>query len=105
MDDQPENPEINYSRNYLKAVEQLEKLMHICEKNLSKIFTEALIIQSDKDPVVSPISGKIIYEKIHSAEKTLSELNFSNHVIIRGSGKDEVFEVIRKFLVKIIPKS
>jgi esterase/lipase/1-acyl-sn-glycerol-3-phosphate acyltransferase len=105
VDDQPENPEINYSRNYLKAVEQLEKLMHICEKNLSKIFTEALIIQSDKDPVVSPISGKIIYEKIHSAEKTLSELNFSNHVIIRGSGKDEVFEVIRKFLVKIIPKS
>ncbi len=105
VDDQPENPEINYSRNYLKAVEQLEKLMHICEKNLSKIFTEALIIQSDKDPVVNPVSGKIIYEKIHSAEKTLSELNFSNHVIIKGDRRDEVFEVIRKFLVKIIPKS
>lgn len=100
VDDQPESPEINYSRNYLKAVEQLEKLMHICEKNLSKIFTEALIIQSDKDPVVNPISGKIIYEKIHSAKKTLSELNFSNHVIIKGNRKDEVFEVIRKFLIK-----
>lgn len=101
VDDVPENPQINYSRNYLIGVEQLEKLMTICEKNLPLVVTNALIIQGTKDPVVNPISGKIIYEKIHSGEKFLSELDFSNHVIINGKEKEEVFEEIRKFFAKI----
>ncbi len=101
VDDVPENPKINYSRNYLKGVEQLDKLMHVCEKNLSKINTKALIIQGDKDPVVNLDSGKTIYDKIHSSEKYLAELNFSNHVIVTGEGKEEVFQVIRKFLAQL----
>ncbi len=100
VDDAPENPRINYSRNYLKGVEQLEQLMHLCERKLPKITTTALIIQGKKDPVVNPISGKIIYEKIQSKDKTLSELNFSNHVIINSDGKEEVFETIRAFFAK-----
>ncbi len=101
VDDVPENPKINYSRNYLKGVEQLDKLMHVCEENLSKITTKALIIQGDKDPVVNPDSGKTIYDKIHSSEKYLAELNFSNHVIVTGERKEEVFQVIRKFLAQL----
>ena len=101
VDDKPENPNINYSRNYLKAVEQLEKLMKQCEENLDKVSVKTLIIQATHDPVVNPISGKIIYDKISSKEKFLVELNFSNHVIINGEGKEEVFEVIREFLYKL----
>ncbi len=101
VDDLPENPQINYSRNYLRGVEQLGKLMAVCEKSLPMVLTNALIIQGKKDPVVNPISGKIIYEKIHSSEKFLSELDFSNHVIINGKEKEEVFEEIRKFFAKI----
>lgn len=100
VDDVPENPQINYSRNYLKAVEQLKNLMEVCEKNLKEISVKALIIQADKDPIVNPISGKIIYDKIHSAEKFLSEVDFSNHVIINCDKKEEVFEVIKKFLIR-----
>jgi esterase/lipase len=85
----------------LKGVEQLDKLMHVCEKNLSKINTKALIIQGNKDPVVNLDSGKTIYDKIHSSEKYLAELNFSNHVIVTGEGKEEVFQVIRKFLAQL----
>ena len=101
VDDVPENPQINYSRNYLKGVEQLDNLMHVCEKNLSKITTKALIIQGDKDPVVNPDSGKNIYDKIHSPEKYLAELNFANHVIVTAERKEEVFQVIRKFLAQL----
>ncbi len=101
VDDVPQNPHINYSRNYLKGVEQLEKLMQICEKNLHKIYVKTLIIQAKQDPVVNPISGKIIYSKISSTEKFLSELDFSNHVIITSQNKEKVFEVIREFLVKL----
>jgi esterase/lipase len=101
VDDVPENPQINYSRNYLKGVLELEKLMAICENNLEKININALIIQSNKDPVVNPISGKMIYDKIKSKQKFLSELNLSNHVIINCKEQDEVFEVIRKFLYEL----
>lgn len=101
VDDVPENPHINYSRNYLKGVEQLENLMHLCEKNLSKVTVPTLVIQGDKDTVVNPISGKIIYEKISSKDKILSELDFSNHVIVNGERKEEVFQVIKEFFTQI----
>lgn len=101
VDDKPENPDINYSRNYLKGVEQLENLMQFCEKNLEKVSTKSLIIQGNQDSVVDPISAKMIYEKINSKEKFLSELDFANHVIINGERKEEVFEVIKDFLRKI----
>lgn len=101
VDDVPENPYINYSRNYLKGVEQLEKLMSVCEKDLSKVNIPALVIQAKNDGVVNPESGKIIYNKISSEIKFLSEVDFSNHVIINCERKDEVFEEIRKFLEKI----
>ena len=101
VDDVPENPEINYSRNYLKGVGQLEELMKICEKNLEKVTTKTLIIQANQDPIVNPISGKIIYEKIHSTEKNLVEINFNNHVVINGDRKEEVFELIKSFLCKL----
>jgi len=101
VDDAPENPQINYSRNYIKAVGQLENLMEICNKNLPAISDKALIIQGNQDPVVNPISGKIIYEKIQSKEKFLTEMNFANHIIINGNKKEEVFFVIKDFLHKI----
>ena len=101
IDDTPENPKINYSRNYLKGVEELGELMNICEKNLSLVMTPSLIIQATEDPVVSPISGKIIYDKISSKEKFLSELDLSKHVIINCREKEIVFESIIKFFAKI----
>jgi len=101
VDDEPENPHINYSRNYIHGVNELEKLMSVCEKNLQNIAVPSLVIQGDCDPVVSPKSGRIIYDKIASEQKFLSELNFSNHGIINSVGKEEVFESIREFLAKI----
>lgn len=101
VDDIPENPHINYSRNYLHGVNELNKLMMACEKALQKIKVPSLLIQGDKDPVVDPKSGKIIYQKIGSEQKFLAEPHFSNHGIINSTGKEEVFELIREFLAKI----
>jgi len=100
IDDVPENPQINYSRNYIHGVNELEKLMEVCEDNLGKILAPSLIIQGKKDPVVNPISGKLIYDKIHSKEKQLAEVDFSNHVIINSERKEEIFEIIKNFLFK-----
>ncbi len=101
VDDKPENPQINYSRNYLKAVEQLGKLMEECAENLEKISTPTLVIQAKKDPVVNPESGKIIFGKIKSENKFLFEPDFSNHCIVNGVTKEETFDVIKTFLYKL----
>ncbi len=100
VDDHPENPEINYSRNYIKGVHELEKLMQLCEGNLSRVSANALIIQANKDPVVNPISGRMIYDQINSKEKQLEEVDFSNHVIINSERKEEIFNMIKTFLFK-----
>jgi esterase/lipase len=98
IDDQPENPDINYSRNYISAIVQLEKVMEECQKNLSLITCPTLVIQADNDPVVNPISGQNIYNKINSRHKVLSMLEFKNHVIIHGLGTQKVFNEIKNFL-------
>ena len=97
IEDVPENPHINYSRNYIKGVYELEKLMILCDDNLHKITCPTLVIQSNKDPVVNPISGKIIFDKIHSTAKKLIEVDFENHVIITAKNKETVFQEIINF--------
>lgn len=101
VDDKPENPHINYSRNYLKGVEQLEKLMKECESGLENICAPAFIIQAKNDPVVNPVSGKIIFNKIKSENKVLFEPDFSNHCIVNGKNKEEIFEAIKKFFCQL----
>ena len=101
VDDHPENPEINYSRNYISSIAQLEKLMEKCDKNLAMINCPTLVIQGNKDPVVNPESGQNIYNKINSKTKFLSILEFKNHVIINGFGSEKIFNEIKNFLINL----
>jgi esterase/lipase/1-acyl-sn-glycerol-3-phosphate acyltransferase len=101
VEDEPENPNINYSINYLKGVEELGKLMKQVKDNLEFIHAPSLIIQSPKDPIVSPISGKMIFDDIHSKTKKLIEPNVDKHVIVRGNVEKEVFLPIKNFIESI----
>ena len=98
IDDEPENPKINYSRNYLKGVEELGKLMKQTKDNLEHIHAPALIIQSPHDPIVNPKSGKMIFEHIHSRIKKLVEPDVKKHVIVRGDVETSVFRPILDFI-------
>lgn len=100
VDDIPENPDINYSRNFVKGIYELEKLMDFCSLNLEKISTPTLVIQAKNDPVVNPISGKLIFNKINTQNKKLLEIDADNHVIIMGDKKQIVFQEIIDFLLK-----
>lgn len=102
IDNYPENPDINYSRNYLKGVEELDHLMGEVEKNMKKINNHILIIQGNHDPIVNPESAKIIYNDIkNSVSKKLIEVERNNHVIITGEGRQEIFDLINEFLTKL----
>jgi len=101
IDDVPENPETNYSRNYLHGVEELGKLMNVCEKNLGKITQNTLVIQGKNDNIVNPKSGKIVYNNIKSQHKTLYMPDFNYHSIICSDRKEEIFVKIKDFLKTI----
>ncbi len=96
--DKPENPHINYSKNYLHGLSELALLIEHCDKNLENISEQILVIQGSNDPVVDPVSGDIIFNKVSSMSKSLYKPQRSRHVIIRGDGSQEVFEKITNFI-------
>ena len=99
IEDKPENPETNYNKHYISSVYELEKLMKECSENLKQINIPAFIIQSTKDPVVNPLSGDLIYEKIISKKKILYKPNLNNHVIINSENTEELFNNIYSFIL------
>lgn len=98
IDAKPEYPHTNYSRNYLKGVEELSKLMQHASNCAKHIACPSLIIQAKKDPIVNPRSGQEIYKTIKSKVKYLFEPDLDHHVIVRGEGHEEIFETIYKFV-------
>lgn len=98
VENNSESPDINYTRNYLKGVVQLGKMMDECGIHLPEIVCPALIIQGDKDPIVNPISGQMIIDTIGSNNKELIKLSFDRHVIVRKENCELVFEKILTFV-------
>jgi esterase/lipase/1-acyl-sn-glycerol-3-phosphate acyltransferase len=98
IDNNPENPHINYSRNYLHGVYVLEQLINLCKSKLDQVKIPCMVIQADNDPVVSPYSAEIIYEKVSSQKKSIFSMPFDRHGIINGPGCDDVFKKVIKFL-------
>ena len=69
----------------------------------SKINNEVLIIQSDKDKIVSLENAKEIYDNINSKDKTLTYITNGEHIILSGNSlelerKKEISEYIKLFL-------
>jgi len=98
IDNKPENPNINYHKHYISAIEQLNLLMSKTRKNLHKIKKPTLIIQGKDDPVVNPSSAHEIFQSIESRYKSLSIIEAKNHVIVTGENSSKVFDSILDFL-------
>lgn len=102
VENESENPEVNYSRNYLHGVYILEKLINKCNESLSKVCLPTLILQAKNDPVVSPKSSEIIYQKIQSEQKRIFEINSDKHIIVKGDNKEDVFRHIQSFVSELL---
>lgn len=98
VENTPENPHINYLRNPISGVRELERLMHSLEPKLAKINPPALIVQADKDPVVAPKGSRAVFEQLGSPIKTYSLVNFSRHGILLGMGAERVHRIISHFI-------
>ncbi len=99
IDNNSENPEVNYNRHYIDSINQLNLLMKKTKKYIHKIKTPTCIIQAKNDPVVNPSSAYEIYSKIKSEKKDILMLDLNNHIIVKGNNTKELFEKIYSFLI------
>jgi esterase/lipase/1-acyl-sn-glycerol-3-phosphate acyltransferase len=101
VENDPENPHINYLRNPISGVKELERLMDTVERKLTHIKMPVLVIQSHGDPVVNPKGSKRIFDNLGSINKTYTLFNFGRHGILLGKGAQRVHRVIWNFIANL----
>ena len=98
VNNSPENPHINYLRNPISGVSEIEKLMESLYPLLGDITIPALVVQSENDPVVNPKGSRKIFKQLGSVDKRYTLFNFDRHGILLGEGSDRVYRTIGEFV-------
>ncbi len=95
-----ESPDINYGVNYITGVRELRRAILHCRRRLRSIKAPALIIQSDGDPVVQPISANMIHDSLGSERKRLLNLHSDQHIVVRDNDAP-VAGLVEEFLAQV----
>jgi esterase/lipase/1-acyl-sn-glycerol-3-phosphate acyltransferase len=98
----PENPHINYLRNPVSGVLEMEKLMKSAENRLGDIHLPALLVQSDEDPVVDEKGTRKAFKLLGSERKRCLLIHSSRHGILLGAGATEVYRAIEEFISHLV---
>ena len=101
VDNCPENPHINYVRNPVSGVHEIERLMDDLEPRLSQVTVPALLLQASGDPVVDPKGSRKIFDMLGSADKQFILFNFNRHGILVGDDTARVYRTISNFLARL----
>ncbi len=98
VENRPENPHINYVRNPVSGVREIERLMDDLEPRLAGIEVPALVVQSSNDPVVDPRGSEKVFKKIGSRDKKYVLFSMNRHGILLGEDSEKVHQVVGDFL-------
>jgi len=101
VENRPENPHINYSRNPVSGIRELERFMESVEPKLSAVKAPALVVQAHNDPVVSPKGSRRVYELLGSENKSYVVFNINRHVIVTGEGAHLVHKAVGDFIGRL----
>jgi esterase/lipase/1-acyl-sn-glycerol-3-phosphate acyltransferase len=101
IENRPENPHINYLRNPISGVVEVDRLMDELEPRLSDVNVPTLVVQSRGDPVVDPKGSRKIFDHIGSEEKEYLLFNFDRHGILLGEGALRVYKAIGEFMKRL----
>jgi esterase/lipase/1-acyl-sn-glycerol-3-phosphate acyltransferase len=96
-----ERPLINYARVPLAALTELEHFMKDLESRLSEVKIPTLVVQGDRDPVVSAENMALLFKDIGAKQKRYLSPDFSRHGILAGEGSEKVHEAIAAFVDKV----
>ncbi|MGL4370696.1 MAG: alpha/beta hydrolase [Spirochaetota bacterium] len=97
----PDNPEINYLRNPVRGVAQVDRAMKAAIRGLKKIDIPILVGMADEDPVSRVEGLDLVIKKVRSAVKESFSVKCKIHGIVRGDLSREVFERVDRFLEKV----
>jgi len=98
VENNPENAHINYFKNPINGVNELEKFMDHLEERLDEFSLPVILIQGSKDPVVNPESAIDIFRKMGPIKKELCMIYSDRHGIINREGSATVFRRVKNFL-------
>lgn len=101
VENNPENPHINYFRNPISGIRELERLMESIEPRLQNLKVPALVVQSQGDPVVNPEGSRRAFEMLGSENKEYRLFNFKRHGILLGEGSRLVHSAIGEFIARL----
>ena len=103
VENKPENPHINYLRNPISGVREIQRLMDDLEPKLSDLNMPALIVQSRRDPVVDPKGSRKIFKLLGTEDKEYRLFNLDRHGILLGDGSQRVHKAIGEFINRLSP--
>jgi esterase/lipase len=102
VENSPENRHINYIRNPLSGLMELDRLMEILRDKLNRVTVPAMVIQGYGDPVVDPKGSQAVFERLGSQEKEYLLINAGKHGIINGERAWRVFQAVELFLDRVV---
>lgn len=105
VDNDTENPAVNYTKHPLASIAQMEKVMTKVDKTLEKIANPILVLQGDNDPIVNPKSAQLIYNRVNASMKKLVLVPRDKHIIVTNEGKEEIFQSVYRFIGDVLKKS
>ena len=101
VDNDPENPHINYHRNPIAGIRELERLMDLVDELLARVTVPALVVQAAGDPVVNSKGSRKVFDKLGARDKKYVLFNFERHGILLGPDAAKVHQVIYEFVADV----
>jgi esterase/lipase/1-acyl-sn-glycerol-3-phosphate acyltransferase len=105
VENRPENPHINYLRNPVSGVREIERLMDDLEPRLNGIEIPSLVVQSSDDPVVDPRGSEKIFKRLGGRDKRYVVFSLNRHGILLGERAEMVYRAVGEFLQQLQPPS
>jgi len=85
----------------MPSLSELQQLIADVRGEISLIYAPTLVVQSKNDEVIDANSAHIIYNEVESLDKELIWFENSSHVITLDKEKNQLHEVIERFLEKL----
>lgn len=96
------NSHVNYTINPVAGIKEVGELLDSIEYRYSQVEQPALVIQADRNPVVTPDGSKKLFDFLGSRNKEFCLLSYDRHVLVNGEGKQRVFNEIHKFIKQTV---
>jgi carboxylesterase len=102
FDKQAFKDHVSYDRNPVRSVAELKLLLMQMRNALPLVRKPVLLIHSQDDSYVLPVSVDKIYDAlVNSSDKTKLYVTESGHVVTRDAARDRVFELVHDFVRRI----